>query len=271
MAEADSDSETEDAEGPMLKHRIISQKTYPTNEMVGDEKTEGTVKSTLEKIREGDEELYRVLSFILSSSVRSVEALNGFVYMDKRLNRLIWQTPAEKNYVYDPNAAKSSRKKYVSAFTVPTRGFFGIRFLNALLQKDEAWKGRPIINVYNLDLGWLEEFISDDQYNPTWLFKDVMYDTIHSHLHKTDPFPVYYFRSKKLMATMEEYSPSLHFYRKAFVAGCLRHKIFKNDLDVVVHVGWSDPKILLFYYKTYVENDLAGAARIRGNISFRGE
>ena len=266
MAEQDSDGEIDEADGLMMKRRIISQKCYPTHDMVGDERHEGTMRKTLESIRENDEELYRVLSFICSSSLRSVEALNGFVYMDKRLNRLIWQAPAEKNFIFNPKT-----KKFAQAFKVPERGFFGERFLNALLQKDEAWKSKPLINVYNLDLGWMEEYISDDVDNPTWLFKGVMYDTIHSRIHKFTPFPVYYFRSRRLMETVDEYSPSLHFYRKAFVAGCLRHKIFKNDLDIVVHVGWSEPKILLFYYKTYVENNLQEAARLRGSMNFRGE
>ena len=214
---------------------ITSQRCYP------DFETLDRIPTLLNTI--DSQTVKNILSIILCSGFRVVEALNSFVYMDND-GRMVIQAPMEKSIFH-----KS-----------PKRGFWGTNYLNYRLgHDDKIWKSVRMLNPFNLDMDWLHGLVSDSALEPHWLFKGVNYFGEYNNIKKMPEFEVFYFRSRHLLPIKVKYTPAFHFYRKTFVSGAIYKKLFKENLDIVNYMHWGNPAMILAYFKLYAERNVSAA------------
>jgi len=178
-----------------------------------------------------------MLTIILCTGARACEALNGFVYYNDE-NKIIFQSPIEKKF-------------RITGWKRPVgkRAFLGKDYLESFLDKP-IWKSRIMANAFKLDVGWLNEEISEDAFHPEWMFKGVWYINMYRELKKVSKMKVKYSLDRHdLMEGIKlEYPVSFHWFRKAFCAQVIRTNMM-SVTELARYIKWESLDMSMQYLK----------------------
>lgn len=213
--------------------KLISQRTYPSFETL--EKMEDTVNSL------DDQTVKRLLITVLSCGFRIGEVLNSYFYMSRGVLRI--RGIAEK-------------KPKVTQFVMPRRGYLGEMFLKANLQSP-IWKSVEVKPLFpKLAREWINDYISPHIFQPIFPFAGLTYSKAYRLIKKTPKIQCFYFPTSTWLEEplVEEFAPSYHFYRKAFVAEATKE--FPDILSVMNYMKWEKFETMLRYWRLYRDKDL---------------
>lgn len=220
--------------------KLISQRAFPNKQSLEQ------IPEWISRVEEKDETIANILKTILSCGFRIGEVLNSYLYEEN--GEVIIRGLIEKKYSF------TKMKMY-------KRGFLGERFLKNILIK-KVWKSVPLLNIFKLDMAFVSDIISSSWNEPFFPFK-MKYHTLYHRLKKLPPFETYYIVSKYETPKKVEYTPSFHFFRKAFTVKSA--EFFKTPMDLANYMKWDKLDMVLQYYRIYKGENPASALS-SGNI-----
>lgn len=211
--------------------KVISQRTFPK------EKSDEEIRRQVESIGEFNNTaimLKKALKLILSSGFRICEVLNSYIYKEGNV------------YII---RGLNEKKTPLTKFRMFKRGFLGEAFLMRNLTQKHLWKSVPLLNLFNLDMSWVEQDCSESFTNPHWIFRDFSYHRLYYALKKSQKIEmeVYYVPSKYDVPVSTQYIPSFHFYRKAFAVKL--KEVMPDPVDRVNYMRWEKLDQILQYDK----------------------
>jgi len=210
--------------------KIKSQRLLPSQESLEE------IKEIVEEIK--DEQLKRCLTLICCSGFRIGEAINSYLYIDS-------------GKIYVRGILEKKTNFTGIAFCEIRRGFLGREFLLNNLTNPKFWKSVPLMNVFDLDISCLVDYINSDIFHvEKFVLENTTYKTLYKKLKKeTKEFTrKVYVRLGKYeeKAVVSFVKPSFHFYRKAFVVKA--SKVMQNPFDVINYIKWDNVNQILHYY-----------------------
>jgi len=214
------------------KKKIISQRCSPTNE--------GLDKMKLFVDAVENIQLRRLLTVILCTGARVSEAMNSYVYKDDN----------NETTICCPVLKKSRQTKW----TIKNkRECLGKQHLDALLNLD-IWKERTIVNVFDLNVGWMNDELTIDLDDPNWIFDDkkITYKSMYKELKKISNMEVRYDKDKKGWRKSQRrwHNVSFHFFRKSFCSMVIREGIM-NAFELTHYIIWERMDTGLDYVKGF--------------------
>jgi len=226
--------------------KLISQRCYPTVENLDN------MKSFVDKIK--DEDLHRLVTTILITGARVCEAMNGFYYKNDE-GKTIFQCPIEKKY----RLTKWRMSDVTTSGDGAERGFFGKKYLEARLDphKFPFWRSKRIMNPFGLEVGWINDILSQNPFEPIWLLEDckqASYNEMYKKFKEVSKLKVtYYYDKNDLMEPGKEFhSISFHWLRKSFCAQVIRLG-WMNVAQLSRYIKWERIDTSMRYLKLDTE------------------
>lgn len=221
--------------------KLISQRCYPSKN------TLANMPLFVKSIEQ--EDLRHVVTTILCCGFRIGEVMNSFIFKDH--GRIIIQSPIEKKFNFTKHK-------------MPSRGFLGETYLNSRLTDYNFWKSVDLKAPWGkeMEVGWINDYLSDDAFTPTYLFPKADYWELYHELKKYSKMELLYFRGKYMNPITLSYNPGFHYLRKAFIAQSINKELFKTTSELVSYIKWEHMDQILFYHKYYYEGDTKGATEV---------